>query len=87
MNTICTSRIGLLICGSLTGPVEAAHGSYLDVYTHYLKSTIPHNFDAQLSLDDYDIKKLDFPNERQISETDMLIVTGSGVLLLSLLNT
>ncbi|KXN85526.1 Putative glutamine amidotransferase-like protein C13C5.04 [Leucoagaricus sp. SymC.cos] len=71
-----TVRIGLLICGTLSGPVETIHGSYLEIYSHYFNATAPPN--VRVVIDPYWIKKMEFPSNERISEYDLFMVTGSA---------
>ncbi|KAF5351193.1 hypothetical protein D9756_008187 [Leucocoprinus leucothites] len=73
-----TIRIGLLICGSLSGPVEAVHGGYHEIYSHYWKSTIPRGSNASVIIDSYSIKNMEFPDEDRLDEYDIFMVTGSA---------
>ncbi|KXN85529.1 Putative glutamine amidotransferase-like protein C13C5.04 [Leucoagaricus sp. SymC.cos] len=71
-----TVRIGLLVTGTLSGPIEAVHGSYQEFYTNYFKDTAPPS--TRVVIDSYHIKKMEFPSEERISEYDLLMVTGSA---------
>lgn len=72
-------RVALLICGELSGPVYAANGSYYDVYSRFLNSSLPPNSNAKVVVDGYDVaNEMKYPEEERISEYDMLMLTGSG---------
>jgi len=73
-----TVRVGLLVCGTLSGPVEATHGGYHEVYSYYWKTTTPHNCNAQVVIESFNIKKMEFPDEKRLDEFDIFMVTGSG---------
>lgn len=73
-----TVRVGLLVCGTLSGPVEATHGGYHEVYSYYWKTTTPHNCNAQVVIESFNIKKMKFPDEKRLDEFDIFMVTGSG---------
>ncbi|KXN83788.1 Putative glutamine amidotransferase-like protein C13C5.04 [Leucoagaricus sp. SymC.cos] len=73
-----TIRVGLLVCGTLGGAVGAVHGGYYEVYSHYWRTTTPANTNAQVIIDSYNIKKMEFPDEERISEYDLFMVTGSA---------
>ncbi|KAF5360670.1 hypothetical protein D9756_004450 [Leucocoprinus leucothites] len=73
-----TIRVGLLVCGTLSGPVEAVHGGYYEVYSHYWNSTTPQNCDIKVVIDSYSIKKMEFPDEERLDEYDIFMVTGSA---------
>ncbi|KAF5354035.1 hypothetical protein D9756_007181 [Leucocoprinus leucothites] len=68
-------RIGILICGSLTGAVKEVNGDYPEVYTRYWKDTAPPN--VRLIVDCFDVKNNEFPEERRLDTYDMFMVTGS----------
>ncbi|KAF5361061.1 hypothetical protein D9756_004466 [Leucocoprinus leucothites] len=78
MSSPRTIRVGLLVCGTLSGPVEAVHGGYYEVYSHYWKSTTPRNSDVKVVIDSYSIKKMEFPDEERLDEYDIFMVTGSA---------
>lgn len=73
-----TVRVGLLVCGTLSGPVEATHGGYHEVYSYYWKTTTPHNCNAQVVIESFNIKKMEFPDEKRLDEFDIFMVTGSA---------
>jgi GMP synthase-like glutamine amidotransferase len=67
-------RIALLICGGLTGKALEANGDYLDVYTRYLKGTVPTRVD--FTLDPFFVAKEHiYPNEENY---DCIMLTGSA---------
>ena len=73
-----TVRVGLLICGTLSGPVEAVHGGYYEVYSDYWNVTKPNNINARVIIEGYNIKQQQFPDDERIPEYDIFMVTGSG---------
>lgn len=71
-------RIGLLICGFFQGAVVQAHGDYYDVYSNYLKSTMPpSNCNTKVVIEGFHVRNMEFPNERRFDEFDLFMVTGS----------
>ncbi|KAJ3576015.1 hypothetical protein NP233_g703 [Leucocoprinus birnbaumii] len=70
-----TVRVGILICGLLKGEVKDANGDYPEVYTRYWRNTAPPN--VRLIVDCYDIKNMEFPDEKRLEDYDMFMVTGS----------
>ena len=72
-----TIRIGLLICGFFQGAIAQAHGDYYDVYSNYLKSTMPSNCNTKVVIEGFHVRNMEFPNETQFDEFDLFMVTGS----------
>ena len=81
MATPHTIRIGLLICGNMTGSVADAHGNYQEIYTDYFRSTTPHNNVAKIDIESFKIRNMEFPDERRLDDYDILVITGSGIIL------
>ncbi|EKM77659.1 hypothetical protein AGABI1DRAFT_86579 [Agaricus bisporus var. burnettii JB137-S8] len=73
-----TTRVALLICGSLTGPVRDTNGDYYDVYNRYWKNTVPPTANRRLVVDGYNVKEMKYPDEERISGYDMMMITGSA---------
>ncbi|KAL9713304.1 hypothetical protein Ac2012v2_002909 [Leucoagaricus gongylophorus] len=78
MSTPRSILIGLLICGNMTGSVVDAHGNYQEIYTSYLRSTIPHNCVAKIDIKSFKIGNLEFPDERRLDDYDIFVITGSA---------
>ncbi|KAL9709415.1 hypothetical protein Ac2012v2_007151 [Leucoagaricus gongylophorus] len=72
--TIC---VGILICDTLSGPVDVAQKHFDDIYYHYWRNTIPENCSAGVVIKTYNVKKLEFPEEDQLDKHDIFMVTGS----------
>ena len=81
MSTPRSILIGLLICGNMIGSVVDAHGNYQEIYTNYLRSTIPHNCVAKIDIKSFKIGNLEFPDERRLDDYDIFVITGSGIIL------
>ena len=79
--TIMGPAIALLICGGLTGIAKERNGDYLEIYHTFLKVT----HDTDFTLDPYFVVREPsvFPNEDQY---DCIMITGSGIVSLSLTN-
>lgn len=78
-----TIRIGLLICGDMTGSVADAHGNYQEIYTNYFRSTTPRNNVIRIDIESFKIRNMEFPDERRLDDYDIFVITGSGMVLLS----
>ncbi|KAJ3565650.1 hypothetical protein NP233_g7493 [Leucocoprinus birnbaumii] len=78
MESARTVRVGLLICGTVSEPLEAIHGGYYEIYTRYWKKTTPANSNAKVQIDRYNIKQMHFPDQAIIDEYDIFMVTGSA---------
>lgn len=76
--TIC---VGILICDTLSGPVDVAQKHFDDIYYHYWRNTIPENCSARVVIKTYNVKKLEFPEEDQLDKHDIFMVTGSSEIL------
>lgn len=77
-----TVRVALLICGGLSGPVLAANGDYYEVYTRFLKNSLPPGSDTELVSDGFEVKDMKYPEDDRIPEYDMIMLTGSGTFFL-----
>lgn len=76
-----TIRIGLLICGNMTGSVADIHGNYQEIYTDYFRSTTPRNNVAKIDIESFIIRNMEFPDESRLDDYDIFVITGSGIIL------
>ncbi|KAF8960621.1 class I glutamine amidotransferase-like protein [Flammula alnicola] len=67
-------KIALLVCGGLTGRAKEQNGDYLDIYTRYLRATVPTAI--EFTLDPYNVTEDQaYPNE---DEYHCIMLTGSA---------
>ncbi|KAF5359721.1 hypothetical protein D9756_003062 [Leucocoprinus leucothites] len=69
-------RIGILNCGQLSGAVKEINGDNPEIFTRFWTSTAPPN--VRLLVDCWDVKDMEFPEERRLDDYDLFMVTGSG---------
>lgn len=74
-----TIHVALLICGGLSGPVLAANGDYYEVYTRFLKNSLPPGSNTELVIHGFEVKEMKYPEDNKLSEYDMIMLTGSGM--------
>jgi len=73
-----TIRIGILVCDTLSGPVDVAQRRFDEIYHHYWRHTIPDNHNTRVVINTYNVRRLEFPEESQLDKHDIFMVTGSS---------
>ncbi|KAF5354163.1 hypothetical protein D9756_007142 [Leucocoprinus leucothites] len=73
-------RIALLCCGEFTGQVYKDNGDYLEVYTHWLKKSLPHKSKVKPKVDAYKVYQDNdsLPDDDDIDDYDGILVSGSS---------
>jgi len=84
MAPVRTIRIGILVCDTLSGPADVAQRRFDEIYHHYWRNTIPDNRNTRVVIKTYNVKRLEFPEESQLDEHDIFMVTGSSKFLYQL---
>lgn len=80
--TVC---IGILVCDTLSGPVDVAQRRFDEIYHHYWRNTIHDDHNTKIVIKTYNVKRLEFPEEGQLDEHDIFMVTGSSKFMLIIL--
>ena len=80
--TVC---IGILVCDTLSGPVDVAQRRFDEIYHHYWRNTIHDDHNTKIVIKTYNVKRLEFPEESQLDEHDIFMVTGSSKFMLIIL--
>lgn len=72
-----TIRVALLICGELPQTLVASHGDFHAIYQRWLKNSLPRYPGTRLVMHGYDVARMKYPKESQLSKYDAVMLTGS----------
>jgi hypothetical protein len=81
-------NLALLICDTPLPAVQAAHGTYLDIFRTHLQKSLESALEnkgqpvdsVQFTLDGYDVVKGVYPDDAKLDTYDGIVITGSGKL-------
>ncbi|CAE6489221.1 unnamed protein product [Rhizoctonia solani] len=79
-------NLALLICDTPIPTVQAAHGTYLDIFRTHLQKSLESTLESQaqaidsvqFTLDGYDVVKQDYPDDAKLETYDGIVLTGSA---------
>ncbi|KAH7338260.1 class I glutamine amidotransferase-like protein [Rhizoctonia solani] len=78
--------LALLICDTPLPEVQAAHGTYLDIFRTHLQKSLESTLESkgepvdsvQFTLDGYDVVQQVYPDEAKLGTYDGIVLTGSA---------
>ena len=77
---MATIKLALLACDTPHPSVLSVHGTYIDIFRRYLKTSLDHSGlpQPEWSLDGYDVVKGHYPSDEELSKYHGILISGSG---------